>query len=395
MNLKRYIAVVSALIFLFSLLAAFAARVPGSAEDPVVSLSYIQEKFIPNILKKLEEKLSVFNSDNMTKADTRTGQMRKDAENNLSAETGKLREQVVYDTYMRLLDDGLYLDSGKTAILTLRAGERLVVTSNSSFTVLQGSAFIGGREQKKLVDVTAGAAVNTNSAASRNARYVAVDDGIVSIKAVSDTVKISVTGNYQYIPNYVPQYSDIAFTLKNINVFRGSNLGFELEREPTRLEALILFLRLIGEERQALEFTGSHPFVDVPKWGGGEPDRYVAYAYSKGYTKGISQNKFGSNNTATLEQYLTFVLRSLGYADGTDFEWTKSPEFAEAAGILLPGDSEKIVRRGFYRDYVVYISYYALRAKMKNSSITLIDDLVRKGVITQESARNTLSAHSR
>ena len=200
MNLKRYIAVVSALIFLFSLLAAFAARVPGSTEDPVVSLSYIQEKFIPNILKKLEEKLSVFNSDNMTKADTRTGQMRKDAENNLSAETGKLREQVVYDTYMRLLDDGLYLDSGKTAILTLRAGERLVVTSNSSFTVLQGSAFIGGREQKKLVDVTAGAAVNTNSAASRNARYVAVDDGIVSIKAVSDTVKISVTGNYSIFP---------------------------------------------------------------------------------------------------------------------------------------------------------------------------------------------------
>ncbi|NLM62537.1 MAG: hypothetical protein GX193_10740, partial [Clostridiales bacterium] len=99
--------------------------------------------------------------------------------------------------------------------------------------------------------------------------------------------------------------------------------------------------------------------------------------------------------TATLEQSLTFVLRSLGYVDGTDFEWTKSPEFAEAVGILLPRDSEKIIRRGFCRDHVVYISYYALRARMKNSGVTLIDDLVRKGVISRELANQTLSAHGR
>jgi len=395
MNLKRYVSIVSALIILFSLFAAAAANVPGSASDPVVSLSYIQNTFIPKILNQLESKLSALRSDSMSRADSKIKKAIGDAERDLSVDAGRLREQVAYDTYMRMLDNGFYLDSGKTASLTLKAGERLVVTKNSSFTVQQGSAVIGGREQNKLVNVTAGAEINTNSAASRNARYVAVDDGLVSIKAVSDTVKISVVGNYQIIPAYMPQYTDIAYTLKNIDMFRGSNLGFELEREPTRLEALILFLRLIGEEKQALEYTGKHPFTDVPKWGGGEADKYVAYAYAKGYTKGISQTKFGSNNTATLEQYLTFVLRSLGYVDGTDFEWTKSPEFAEAVGILLPRDSEKIIRRGFCRDHVVYISYYALRARMKNSGVTLIDDLVRKGVISRELANQTLSAHGR
>ncbi|MGI6578447.1 MAG: S-layer homology domain-containing protein [Eubacteriales bacterium] len=395
MKLKRYISIVSALIFLFSLLAAIATGVPGSAEDPVVSLSYIQETFIPKILNQLDNRLSVLYSDNVKKTDSRIKTVISDAEKDLSIDTEKLKDQVTYDTYMRMLDNGFYMDSGEFVLLTLRAGQRVVVTKNSSFMVHQGSAVIGGREQKRLVNVTAAGEVNTNSTASRNARYVAVDDGFVSIKAVSDTVKISVVGNYQFVPEYLPQNSDIALTLKDINMFRGSNLGFELDREPTRLEALILFLRLIGEEKQALDYTGSHPFVDVPKWGGGEADRYVAYAYSKGYTKGISQTKFGANNTATLEQYLTFVLRSIGYRDGTDFEWTGSPEFAEQIGILLPWDSEKIVRRGFYRDHVVYISYYALRANLKNSRVTLIDDLVNKGVISQELARKTVSAHSR
>jgi len=112
-------------------------------------------------------------------------------------------------------------------------------------------------------------------------------------------------------------------------------------------------------------------------------------------TKGISSTRFGAGNTATLEQYLTFVLRSLGYRDGTDFEWTKSAEFSEKAGILLPFDTERIARRGFYRDHVVYISYYALQARLKNRNITLLDNLVSKGVITRKQATSTISAHTR
>ncbi|NLM61765.1 MAG: hypothetical protein GX193_06775, partial [Clostridiales bacterium] len=156
MNLKRYVSIVSALIILFSLFAAAAANVPGSASDPVVSLSYIQNTFIPKILNQLESKLSALRSDSMSRADSKIKKAIGDAERDLSVDAGRLREQVAYDTYMRMLDNGFYLDSGKTASLTLKAGERLVVTKNSSFTVQQGSAVIGGREQNKLVNVTAG-----------------------------------------------------------------------------------------------------------------------------------------------------------------------------------------------------------------------------------------------
>lgn len=395
MVLKRYIMAVTALILLFSLLTSFASGVPGSAEDPVASLSYIQGTFVPKVLDYLESKLLSMTSQNEANADLKISSVIGEAEKALTIDSEKLKERVAYNTYMEMLDRGFYIDSGDSSLITLKAGQRIVVIRGSSFAVLQGSAIIGGRDQERVVNVSSAGETLTNSEARRNNRYIFAGDGFISIKAISNTVKIAVIGNYQIIPEYLPQNTDIAVTLKNIDVFRGSNVGFELDREPTRLEALILFLRLIGEEEAALSYTGSHPFSDVPKWGGGEADKYVAYAYAKGYTKGTSSTRFGASNTATLEQYLTFVLRSLGYRDGTDFDWTKSPEFSEKVGILLPFDTEKIVRRGFYRDHVVYISYYALRANLKNSSITLIESLVSKGVITRNLATSTISAHTR
>ncbi len=42
--------------------------------------------------------------------------------------------------------------------------------------------------------------------------------------------------------------SDSAEKLSKVGIFKGSNKGFELEREPSRLEGLVMFIRLIGKE---------------------------------------------------------------------------------------------------------------------------------------------------
>ena len=60
--------------------------------------------------------------------------------------------------------------------------------------------------------------------------------------------------------------------------------GYDLEVAPTRVVGLVMFLRLIGEEGAALACTQGNPFADTPAW----CDRYVAYAYAKGYTKGVA-----------------------------------------------------------------------------------------------------------
>ena len=95
-----------------------------------------------------------------------------------------------------------------------------------------------------------------------------------------------------------------------------------------------MLLRLMGLEQEALNSSYSHPFTDVSGWS--EP--YIAYAYNKGITKGISQTRFGSNDKATASMYATFVLRALGY---TCLLYTSIHECDESLRVFLIYDQTR------------------------------------------------------
>ncbi len=171
---------------------------------------------------------------------------------------------------------------------------------------------------------------------------------------------------------------DIATDLKDLNLFKGvSDTDFDLDRAPTRVEALVMLVRLLGKENAALQGKFSHPFTDVPAWA----DKYVGYAYSNGITKGISANKFGTDN-ATCAMYFTFVLRALGYSDGSgkDFSWDNPYQLAMNTQIY----TVNVDVTNFMRSDVVTISYAALSASLKGSSQTLADKLIADGVFTSD-----------
>ena len=122
----------------------------------------------------------------------------------------------------------------------------------------------------------------------------------------------------------------LAADLKQLGLFKGvSETNFDLKRAPTRLEALVMLIRILGKEQDALNETREHPFTDVPAWA----DAYVGYAYENGLTKGMSATKFGSGD-AGAGTYLTFVLRALGYSDtdGADFTWDNPYGLARRIG---------------------------------------------------------------
>ena len=170
----------------------------------------------------------------------------------------------------------------------------------------------------------------------------------------------------------------VAEDLKNLHLFYGiSEADFDLDRAPTRVEALVMLIRLLGKEDEALTSAYTHPFTDVPMWA----DKYIAYAYGKGLTKGVSANKFGTDN-ATSAMYFTFVLRALGYSDtnGADFTWDNPYELAMKTEI----SPISIDTKNFMRSDVVMISYAALSAILKNDTITLADKLISEGVFTIE-----------
>jgi hypothetical protein len=62
------------------------------------------------------------------------------------------------------------------------------------------------------------------------------------------------------------QHQPKAEALKELGLFKGSDKGFELERAPSRVEAMVMLVRLLGKEEEAKENNYEHPFTDVPEW---------------------------------------------------------------------------------------------------------------------------------
>jgi len=160
--------------------------------------------------------------------------------------------------------------------------------------------------------------------------------------------------------------------LYNLGLFTGTgtdsngNPIFELERVPTRHEAVTMLVRLLGKEDEAKSKTWSTPFKDVAEWA--KP--YVGYAYANGLTNGISANAYGGNQNISETQYLTFVLRTLGYQSGTDFDWSRAWETSDKIGLT---HGEYNGRGQFTRGDVAIISLNALSAKLKGQDVTLYD----------------------
>jgi len=182
-----------------------------------------------------------------------------------------------------------------------------------------------------------------------------------------------------------------AESLKEMGLFAGSDRGFELDRQPTRAEALVMLLRLLGKAEEAVakyesnpQDKPSHPFTDVPAWA--QP--YVAYAWQNGLVAGVSPTRLGADEPVSEPQYLTFVLRALGYDDRQgDFEWNKAAKAAEAAGLFAGrANMGSTIDSPFIRADMLDISYAALDARLKYEDITLLYKLIRENAVDLQAA---------
>ena len=170
----------------------------------------------------------------------------------------------------------------------------------------------------------------------------------------------------------------MAADLKELGLFQGvSDTDFALDRAPSRTEALVMLIRVLGKEADALNGNWYHPFTDVAPWS----DKYIGYAYQHDLTRGISATSFGTGS-ANAAMYVTFVLRALGYSDTNDEDFTWSDPFSLANDIgILP---RRVDLRTFLRADVVTVSYAALPVCLKNTELTLAEKLIADEVFTEE-----------
>ena len=230
--------------------------------------------------------------------------------------------------------------------------------------------------------------MSSGASLAENHRYLVAEDTTALFAVTGKTAVLSYCGLYSLSPAPSVDYPAMAAALKTISLFRGSDTGygegFDLEKAPTRMEALIMLIRLLGEESEALTCTAYQPFADVPDWA--EP--YAAYAYAKGYTNGVEPTMFGTTMSASAEMYTEFLLRALRYSSTAQTDISNAPERAYFAGVLTSGEVSALRASAFLRADVVYLSYYALETNV-NGGGTLSDVLIARGVFSDAAYRTS------
>lgn len=364
--MKKLAAILLAGLIFLGGVAALAAG--GSSSDPLISQSYLTNTYIPATVKQAGERI-----------DTATGKTYDSAAARLKAQADLAL------TKAGALSGG----GGYAAVFTeqrFKRGDIITVDTGSELMLLAGSATLS-YESGAVVDVTAGAAIHAGSTMTARHRYMAAESTVCRATITSDTAVLAPQGYYALTASGETDYNQLAGALKTMELFKGTGTayggGYDLENTPTRIEGLVLFLRLVGEEKAALSYMGECPFVDVPDWA----KQYVTYAQYRGYTKGVDAELklFGSYNTITAGEYLTFILRALGYQDSGEnpnFTWDTAVSRAQALGVITAGENTLLESKTFYRAQVAYLSYYSLNAERKAGG-TLQSYLISNGALTR------------
>ncbi len=177
---------------------------------------------------------------------------------------------------------------------------------------------------------------------------------------------------------------EAADALYSLGLFNGTGVDangspiYELERTPNRHEAVTMLVRLLGMEETAKGMLWTAPFTDVVDWA--KP--YVMYAYENGITLGTSSTTYGGSADTTATQYITFMLRTLGYSSETDFKWDAAWELSDEIG-MTNGEYNSSTA-SFTRGDMVQIAFSALSCEMVDGTV-LLDYLTEQGSINHNS----------
>ena len=221
-----------------ALLLGTAHAAGGDAGDPLISLDYLQNIFAPAAESAAREKLD---ASGKTAYDAAESAWRAAA---AAAEASAASEHTAAWTEA-----------------CLKQGDILSVLTGSQVILLSGEAtaqFTDGA----LVDATDGTELAAGAALQARHRYLAAEDTTALITVSSPTAVLDHVGSYHVTPSdNAPDCFAMASALRALTLFRGTGSGygegFDLEDSSTRAQALVMLLRLLGEEDDTLTLRPS------------------------------------------------------------------------------------------------------------------------------------------
>ena len=179
--IKRKFRVALCVMLVGTVLAAFVAVAAevGTQGDPLVTLSYLNETFMTQILSKVDEKLVTRNALIKTELETKIGQTERDLLLQLGGSVGDAEGGTAVSFAAVNLYAGQTLYGGAGCEVMLRSGK--------------ATCFSEGKSTPGLVDTTDGKTINHGTALVQNHLYMMPDNR--GVTASSDTL-VLVRGDY-------------------------------------------------------------------------------------------------------------------------------------------------------------------------------------------------------
>jgi len=347
------------------LLCAAILLLPVSAadndDDPVISRSYLE---------------SVFSVDFLSTVRGETKEAAYDLEADTIRQAAKLLAEQRYTNEQAQPTS----ENGRGALYTAR-NDTVTVSLGTKLTIQDGSLVAFG---SGLIDITSGSTVKDHSTLTLNHTYISADNasGYTTATTVGHVVY---DGYYERQRGSYMDYASRADALAALGLFRGSTGGYELNRSATRMEALVMFLRILGLENEALNSTAVNPFYDVPEWA----ERYAAYAYEKGLVRGVGDHTYNASGLVTAQDYLTFLMRALGYTEDQNFSWSSAVTDAVRLGIITDSEQQTVTKQSFLRAHMVYLSWQAMLTQKADHQL-LLCSLRDSGTVSAKQAAAAL-----
>lgn len=149
----------------------------GDENDPLISLSYLQQTVLPNILTQVE---------------TNTLQQQQQLSADLSAQISQ------YKTDMQALVSSGSTGSDSYTLVTLSKGQTLYLNVGCEMMLRVGSATVNAATSPALIDIATGDTINNGTALTKNHLYMStIPDR--TLTPTTDTVKLLIRGSYSIV----------------------------------------------------------------------------------------------------------------------------------------------------------------------------------------------------
>ena len=158
-------------------------------------------------------------------------------------------------------------------------------------------------------------------------------------------------------------YSEAITMLSDLGIIQGKDDGkYHPEDTITRAEACAMIARLMTGDPNVSQYVGAQSFTDVAK--GSWKDSAIGYCYINGIVIGVGNNKFEPDRAITDAEFITMVVRAMGY-ETADMKQNYPFSYmsnAQAMGLLdgvnmvantdaLRGEDAQVIYNALFADY--------------------------------------------